>query len=280
MSGRINNLFIGKWILLLCCILSIISCKEDKEGCKDITASNWDASADKSCEDCCTFPSLKFEWTHVYADTSFSYGDPLTDEFDNVYTITSIRYYLSNISFTTNGEEYLVTDSITASVYADTGFVEQEVRDDVLFVTQGTSTSTVGDFRSNGQFLDSLTLSIGVVQPLNSVGPGSVPNTHPLAPKADSMYWDVTRGYIFQRIKIVPDTAMTDTLLLEIGGDAVVQTTTLPYGQSTVSGFDLSVPLKIDYKCWFEGINFAEATEEEMEAQIVTNLAKGFSVSE
>ncbi|MFT5264524.1 MAG: hypothetical protein ACI8YQ_003270 [Polaribacter sp.] len=266
-------------VLLLLCFFT--SCKDDIEGCKDINASNWNASADSSCEDCCIYPELKLNISHAYGNTTFRYREPYKDVALNVFTVLSIRYYLSDFSLTTDMETYVVTDSLETTTIVD-GVVSENtaIHDDASFVTVGTSTTSLGDFPSNNLFLDSLSFYLGLSQPLNSVDPGSVPNSHPLAPKADSMYWDESRGYIFQRLAIIPDTAVADTLILEIGGDDLLRKITLAYGKTTLTGFDQNISIKIDYKCWFTGINFAMDREDVLKEKIVSNMSKSFSISE
>jgi len=261
-------------------LLILNSCKDDIEGCKDIAANNWNASADKSCEDCCTYPELKVIFEHAYGDTSFQYRVPYEDDFANVYSILSIRYYLSNFILKTDEAEFIVTDSLETIIFENGQSERTMVHDDVGFITIGTSTSSIGDFPTNNQYLDSLFFSLGLVEPLNSVSPGAVPNSHPLAPKADSMYWDETRGYIFQRLQFIPDTAATDTILLEIGEPDLLEQVNLAYAKTSTTGFDQEIQLKVDYKCWFTGINFAVDTEAEMKEKIVNNMAKSFSITQ
>ena len=45
--------------LCLYVVLSLTACFEPQEGCTDIAATNFDASADENCTDCCTYPKLQ-----------------------------------------------------------------------------------------------------------------------------------------------------------------------------------------------------------------------------
>ncbi len=283
-KARNLNSFLTKssplWSVLFLVLFST-SCKDDIEGCKDISASNWNSAADSSCEDCCTYPELKLSFTHVYGDTTFRYGELYEDDYLNIYSISSIRYYMSNFSFSTASDSYIVTDSLETTLVVDGASETATIHDDAVFATVGTSITSIGDFPSTNLYLDSLSFSLGLAQPLNTVDPGSVPGSHPLAPKADSMYWDESRGYIFQRLEIIiPDTTKVDTILLEIGGDDLLTKVNIPYGKTTLTGFDQIIPINVDYKCWFTGINFAKNTKSELKEKIVNNMSKSFSISE
>lgn len=280
MSVTILNYRFPTWFSLLVLLTLISSCKEEEEGCTDIAATNWSSIADKSCESCCSYPDLQLTFTHAYADTTFKLGDPYTDDFDNVFSVSSLKYYLSDMTYYGEGEAFRVSDSITASAIVSGVSSTVSIGDDVVLVTLGVSTATVGSIRANGEFVDSITFELGVAQLLNSIDPNSVPNTHPLSETTNDLYFDSDSGYIFQRLVIIPDTAVTDTLTLEIGGDDLLQSLTLPLEQRAVAGFDLSIPINVDYKCWFTGINFAADTEEIIKEKIVSNIAKSFSVSD
>lgn len=265
------------FVILLC---FSTACKDKTEGCKDFLAENWDASADTSCEDCCSYPSLNLTFSHVYGDTTFRYGTAYQDSALNFYKITSIRYYLSDFRLTAGTENYRVTDSLETTIFLNGEAESATIHDDAVFAAVGSSTISIGEFPTRDLYLDSLSFSVGLSQTLNSVNPGSVPNSHPLAPKPDSMYWDESRGYIFQRLEIIPDFSIQDTITLEIGGDDLLRTVNLAYGKTTSTGFDQEIPITVDYRCWFTGINFAMDTEAEMKEKIVNNIANCFSITE
>jgi hypothetical protein len=265
--------------LVSLCLLCLTSCKEEQDGCTDITAINWEADIDKSCEDCCTYPKLNLVVEHAYGDTLFKLREPYTDDSGNVFKVLSIRYYMSAFALKANGQVYKVSDSIRVSIVMDDTSALTYIRNDIILLSSGNKEYPIGTLRPNGERYDSLSLHIGVAPPFDQVLPGSVPSNHPLAPKADSMYWDRDRGYIFQRLLIIPDTMLRDTVLLEIGGADLLQAITLPYGETTKPGFDVDIPLKVDYQLWFKGINFATDTPEMIKDKIVSNIAQSFSIT-
>jgi hypothetical protein len=265
--------------VLLLCLLCLFSCKEEEEGCTDITATNWEADKDKSCEDCCTYPKLNLIVEHAYGDTTlFKLREPYTDDSGNVYKVLSIRYYISDFALKANGQDYRVSDSIRVSVVVGDTSSFKKIRNDIILVSSGKTNYPVGTLRPNGEWFDSLSLYIGVAPPFDQVLPASVPNNHPLAPMADSMYWDQQRGYIFQRLLVIPDTMLRDTMLLEIGGADVLKAITLPYGKIAKPGLNVDIRLKVDYQIWFKGINFATDTPEIIKEKIVSNIAESFSI--
>jgi hypothetical protein len=263
---------------VLLCLLCLLSCKEEQDGCTDITASNWEADKDKACEDCCTYPKLNLIVEHAYGDTLFKLREPYTDDSGNVFKVLSIRYYMSAFALKANGQDYETSDSIRVSIVMSDTSTQAYIRNDIILLSSGNTKYPIGTLRPNGEWFDSLSLHIGVAPPFDQVLPASVPSNHPLAPKSDSMYWDRERGYIFQRLLIIPDTMLQDTMLLEIGGADLLQAITLPYGQVAKPGFDVDIPLKVDYQIWFKGINFAVDTPEIIKEKIVSNIAESLSI--
>ncbi len=270
----------GYTLLILCLTFLLFSaCKEKIEGCTDLAATNWNAAADRACESCCSYPNLKLTLEHTAGDTSLIYGDQYTDDFGNAFRITSIRYFLSDFRLWNDQATYLVSDSTDMDVVVNGEDTTLLVKDDFVFVTRSNTSTTIGEFITGTKSLDSLHFKLGITQPANSSDPASLPSSHALAPKSDSMYWDATNGYIFQRIGLVPNTVTGDTILLEIGGDDLLQSVNLAFNVYIPAGTDLTVPLTVDYLDWFTGINFVEDAQEVWKEKIVTNLSKSFSIT-
>ena len=67
-------------------------------------------------------------------------------------------------------------------------------------------------------------------------------------------------------------------VVYDIPSDRLVKVE-LDYPIEIELGFDVTIPLKIDYWEWLKGIDFA-ADPEVIEDSIVSNIAKAFSISE
>jgi len=67
-----------------------------------------------------------------------------------------------------------------------------------------------------------------------------------------------------------------DTLQYNINAPVNI---TLPYVVTIDRGFDLTIPIRIDYLKWIEGINFADNPDMTRQT-IVGNLSNGFSIRE
>jgi len=101
-----------------------------------------------------------------------------------------------------------------------------------------------------------------------------------LAIDSDSMYQSREAGYIFAKIGIVTDTMLMDTTLYRITGNSNLMEKRFDWNQELVRGTNVVIPIKIDYREWFTGINFATETPEMIKEKFVTNLTKAFFIDE
>lgn len=282
MKGQ-NKKTITKYLLAFAAVFVLLlqfSCKEKIEGCMDITAVNWDASADKSCEDCCTYPSLTASFEHNLGDTTVLFDSVYVNDMDSYFLITSIRYYLSDFRLISAGVEYSPTDSLEVQLYTAGDDLEQKIESNFALVSTFTQNSTIGDFRNTDLTIDGVSFSIGLDSIANSVNPTSVSAGLPLAIDSDSMFLSREEGYIFAKIGIVTDTLTMDTTIYRITGNSNLQEKYFEWGGELIRGTNVVIPIKIDYSEWFKGINFATDTPETIEDNFVTNLADAFFIDQ
>src|SRR5688572_27424406 len=98
--------------ILISFILYLWSCNIKEEGCLDIAAENFDLSADKNCDGCCTYPSVVVSLSQKWNDVNFkpdsvTYSDMQGDQ----YRIIDLRYLLSSFSWLDENNAIYTVDS-------------------------------------------------------------------------------------------------------------------------------------------------------------------------
>ena len=283
------------FIIITSFIILIAGCQTPSEGCLDIDATNFDAAADESCMDCCTYPKLKLKILHSVTSTGTMQQDTcITHSVDSVFTnggnnyfkIKDISFYLSDIQLVTpSGAVAEVEDRITLSVYDD--LIAQTskdtiVKNDFVLVERGAFSYTLGKFRAPGMYAK-VRFKIGIPPALNSTDVDTLVTTHALS-GSKGMHFDTRgQGFVFQKFIVVKDTmtSLTETSTYEIGQiftNAIE--VELDFSKVFDPGFDVEIPLKVNYTTWLKGINFATDTEASIKSAIVNNAAEAFTIGE
>ena len=277
-------------------ILFIVSCQSPSEGCLDIDATNFDAAADESCMDCCTYPKLKLKILHSVTSTGTMQQDTcITHSMDLVFTngennyfkIKDIVFYLSDFQLVTaSGAVEEVENRITLSIYDDLiaqTSKDTTVKNDFVLVERGGGFNyTIGTFRKPGMYAK-VRFKIGISPSLNSTDVDALPTAHALS-GSKRMHFDTRgQGFIFQKFTVVKDTMtdLTETETYEIGQiftNAIE--VELDFPRVFEPGFDVEIPLKVNYTTWLKGINFAADTEADIKSAIVNNAAEAFTIGE
>lgn len=286
MRNQINNKDQGwssflmsiKILITLLVVFQFSNCKEDVEGCTDITATNWNAAADNPCESCCEYPRLIASLEHAYGDTTLFFGLPYLDDGGNEFFITRLRFYISKFELISNGSTYVVSDSITLILNDSTQNISE--LDDFVLVVNNIQNRDIGLFQSNENSFDSIRFLVGLDPIINQVDPELVTIGHPLSVQNPSMYWNELDGYIFQQIGITLDSVNSDTISYELGGLANQHLIALPFDEIVPFGQDFYIPLKIDYEEWFKGIDFVLNSDDLIKLKFKENLPNGFSVGQ
>jgi hypothetical protein len=279
-SSSNRFVFLRNASLFFLLILFISNCKEKEEGCLDIEAVNFAFSADKPCpDDCCEYPKLTFEISFRWDSQSLVYGKKYNLTFDTVIKVTKTKFYISDISLTNGAESFKIRDRIELDVNGSSSNPTTFVDDFTLASRDFTSFSyTIGEIRGSGSF-DTLRFSIGLDNVANKINPNSAPDGHPLSIQADSM-WSVENAYVFNKLFVTTETIpMVKRLVFEVTGEANRVDIVLPFKVDLAIGTNLTVPIKVDYFKWFEGINFVGDSTEVVD-DIVRNTPNAFSINQ
>ena len=272
-------------LLALLLILSLSACFDPEEGCLDVEADNFELSADIDCTgdaetSCvCTYPSISLQIDQVFDKSSFVANQIYQTSTGEFIRITDIQFYISDIQLVlANGEVSATLDTITLTINEGDQVKNNISSDDFQLITSGSQQiSSLITSDKSGAF-SQLQFSVGIKTPESTTNPTLLNNdSHVLA--IDSMYLE-EEGYIFNRISVQPDTSSTDNLLIQLTENEGLPRIILDLTDvSKLPGKDISIEtLQINHAKWFDGINFADDTQDEVRRKIVTNTTNVFSI--
>ncbi len=281
MSYRSHFSLFIQCVLVLIIVGLLTGCIDEVDGCLDNAASNFNPVADIECEDCCNFPALKINVAHRIQDTlSLSYANAYwyeTPDSHAYFSISKVKFYLSNFRLErADGTLAGVIDTIDLSLQDGTQIT---VEDNFKLVSRDQSSFqyTIGTFREVGTY-EKIRFNVGLEPPASQTNPESLTN-HPLAIQSDSLFSPDNGKYIFNRITYVRDTSMMDTITIDVTDSLREIALELPESLTIERGFDVEIPVTIDYWEWLKGIVFVTNTDD-IRDSIVSNTAKAFSITE
>ena len=256
-------------------LLCITACESPAEGCLDIEAQNYNVTADKACDSCCTYPDLIITLDHVVDSLNFSLNQRLAINGDSLL-FQRLKYYISDVQLYQSGSWIGVEDNLSIVAISGNDSAQTTVEDNFAIILAGQQTYTLGTRRQYGQF-DSVRFTLGVPHPANAATPDQFDAQHPLAVQPDTMYLSTDESYIFWKIEVQTDTSGSS--LREIIGttpDSV--TLSFPFSYSFNAGFDIQIPFTVDYQEWFSGIDFVNDTDAEIRQKVKTNAEEAFTI--
>lgn len=268
---KIKNANLYCFLSAFCLLVIPSACLEKEDGCRDVSATNFAADAEIDCEDCCTFPNITLEIEHAVGDTLLRYGD--TVEFDNKsINFLETSFYINGISLNGTDQNLIISDEITLTDRAGNSNL---ITDDIEIISRDISNFSydIGTFRGEGTY-EELSFQAGLTSIQAATNPASVTSTHPLS-SSNGLFELPDSSYVFTRLRLV-NLANGDTLQYNINTSVNIN---LPYAVTVERSFDLTIPLKVDYLKWIEGINFADDPEVTTQI-IVSNLSNALSIRE
>jgi len=280
---------------LIILIFFFSSCFKPTNGCLNIDATNYDASADEPCDDCCTFPNLSLRITHsittqgiINQDSCINHSADSTfnNLSNNFFQIKGMEFYLSDFQLIMdNGDISEVEDKMTFMIY-DNAISQTNkdttIKDDFILVKRNAFNYEVGEFRKPGTYVE-LRFKVGIDEKLSSIDVDTLASSHPLS--SDNLLHFSTRdsGFVYQKFSLIADTLTNSNEITtyQIGKetDNSVQVS-LPLFGELEPGFDVQIPIKVNYSTWLRGINFAANDLEIIKSIIVSNTAEAFEIGE
>jgi hypothetical protein len=269
-------------ILFLAALFILSACYEPKEGCLDVTATNFDPGADEDC--CCLYPQLKFRVFQKFGTRTWVPGDTVQTPAGEWFRLHGAAFYLSGIQLRQGAAAFQATDTVHLRVFAAGGgdTLSKTFLKDVLLVHPpvGTVDFTIGTFSTLGTF-DQLVFRVGLPDSVQRVVPSSARAGHPLALQSDSLWLGPDLGYLDGQLIFSRDSAaatVPDTLRFLPGE---LQLPLMFTGQVTRGiGQDLLFVLEVDYRRLFEGIDLSTGDPAAWKQQIAENLPFAFTISQ
>jgi hypothetical protein len=284
-----KNLFAIKhsnFLVFIILIFIFVACYENKEGCLDINATNFNVDADIRCSDCCTYPSLRLNILHRIKDAqldtfyNFMIDQAITLDSMHFFNIKNIRYYISDIKLKrANGTLVGVNNEIKLSITAPNAdtipFFEE---DNFALISRRTPrNNNIGTLSQNGDFVG-VQFKIGLAENINQTNPNLVPLPHPLHISSE-MYDAASNKYIFNQIELLR-TAGVDTIptIVNVIGDEYVRTIDLPFPFNADIGFNITLTIRVDYREWFKQIDIKNENIEDFVTKVTAGLVNSFEL--
>ncbi len=224
-------------------------CISRTEGCLDPGASNYDLEAERSCPDCCTYPTVNLEWSPKWGADNFSTSDTFADVAGRPYLIRDIRFLLESWTWTdAEGMLYSVDSSVIACSGAEITWAADHVQ---VIPTQ--FVYPIGTVRAFPQ-MTALRFAAGPTRDYTCLDPDD--SATPDFLTADGPLWDPkTETLSTLRLVLQTDLAapQTDTLYFHD-----LLTVELPYALAFERGRSPRFRLTADYSQWFAAADITD----------------------
>jgi hypothetical protein len=277
-----------RFILGIFLFFGITSCYEDRNGCLDLRATNFDIDADRECDNCCVYPQLKLAFEHKLSEDSaginLTYNTSVYwDGAGNEFRVKDIQFYVSNAYLVReDGTEVYPSDSLNVRIQPPGGDARaQKIADNVALINRNNFTpAEMGRLVSSGNFTK-IRFTIGLPDVLNQVIPNSLPDSlvnHPL--ENTTMYVNADTGFIFNRLQLFTSATLTDTLFTTykiVQPDSVE--VELPINLNIVEGFNPKVTVRINYLTWFQNVDLKNDTPASVATKLVQNLQNALTIT-
>lgn len=236
-------------VLLFVCILTV-GCYEPRVGCLDLVATNYDASADEMCDDCCSYPSLKIGVKHSWEDRVFVLKDTFVNNLGDSFIVVSQNFFLGGIELgnASGGAIPLINKN---TYYWNDGS-SKEIATNFELVSGTLSEVTINKFRDETS-ISYLKFGPGPDASYNGVDTLRLPSGSDLAISAGMR--TKNNAYLCYKAKILAGSGLKDTLDIAFEGVWRFQKNFEP--QLPLSpGKDLKTEIKISYDQWFKDVAF------------------------
>lgn len=260
--------------------LGLSACYEPREGCLEIEAANFDASADKNC--CCIYPVFnltllpRFDTLIWKPDTAYEYAP------GKWFRLKQSVFYLSDFQFQQQGTTFLTTDTLSLNVWGAAGDTSLTTFvNDFELVRRTAVNYSIGTFRPAGTF-ESVRFRIGLPDAAQKVIPELAPEGHPLRLQGENLWLGRDTGFVALKLVFTRDTFETtlpDTLTFSLPDfSGVVLQQDGPFFHE--GGYDFNLQLTSDYRELFRNVDLSTGDKVAWKTQIVANLPQAFRVSQ
>ena len=205
----------SRFLLPLLLLLPVVysSCYEDRVGCLDPDAANYDLVADESCPDCCAYPVFSVGVATVWEGEAFVPAQLYTDGAGNAFRLIDFRYYLGDLRLLADGTELPEPQRAVPLTLGDG--TETTLNGNYTLGTSARSTREVGAFRLGVTPIAGFAGSYGLPDRFRTVVPASAPSGDALRTQPRRLNYLDGNGYVQSRLEYTlagsPDTLSVST---------------------------------------------------------------------
>jgi len=233
-------------LLFACLMWTGWGCNTRIQGCLDPNATNFDLTAEKACDDCCTFPTVSITLSQKWGDNNFSTDNTFFDIHSQPYKIIDLQYFLSSFAWESSFNEVYTVDSSTANCPGEMF----NYTNDINVIRPTSFVYTLGSSRMPTE-IDSLGFHVGLVEDFSCLD-DSLSSTPDIL-TSSSPLWDPATGTLSTIRLIVnrlPSDTIVDTLFLDVH-----QAEKIAYRGVMKQGENFSFLLTVNYVSWFSTVD-------------------------
>lgn len=259
--------------LLVLSLLAFTACYEHSEGCIDARAENYDLEADKACEDCCTYPSLKLDFEHWLGSELIDTNSTWMNGDDSI-RIRSLNFYLSKFQM----EAGSMLDSAN-SVALISILPQNSTNNDYEIYNFPVAKVKLGksDLYELGEFIDAdnyekIIFDFGIEEKVNHANMDEIPSSNALYDNQDNMYIGENDGFFFLKMIVVINGS--EEKIIEISGDQNLESYAFDANFDFSEREDRVIKMNLAYDIWFENIVFSQESSEYIAEKLRTGLSE------
>ena len=261
--------------LILIFLCSFVACFDPQEGCLDVSASNFDPTADENC--CCTYPNFKVQMVYRFGEDNFNLDSFYLNNLNQELAIKNVQFYLSDFKLIDENNDALIANEKVEVYWNNNGSVQVDsIKDDIILVNSSFMEEVIGTTDMPNDF-QGIELYFGLKDTANCVIADSMASAHPLGPKTDSLFIYPDGKYNFAIIELEDNNGQVYNF--ELGSNGLILIA-LDYFISIGNGEEASIPLIVDFEEWLTDVNFNTMTIQQIADKIVNNIPSSIKIFE
>lgn len=241
---------------LICCyLLSFSACYEDRIGCLNPDATNFDERVDEACpDDCCTFPTLSFDVDRFWGEEALANLDTLVDGAGNEFVLTRFRFYFSEVEVVTETGTITAINEVEAGVIEGADTVLTTLSANLgLIESTGSTSESIGTIQVGTEALTQVQGLFGMREDFPAVYPLEAPSGSALGTQEGLLNFNDGNGYLLGSLEVL---MLSDSSTIRVDLPSNLPTT-LPFAASVapVRGANLTVEIAADYQALLGNLN-------------------------
>lgn len=246
---------------------TITSCYENQQGCLDNYAANYNFAADEECEEvCCTYPNLKFSFTHSFDTLTFVMKDTFVNNKGDAFIVLNQKFYFSDLSVFTNRDRVMLekTENVTLRTGSN---IELEVN--YRLMRDVSATSIINQIKAIDT-LERVKMTFGLNDYFNTnVNPNTVATNSDLSITNGTS--DENERYYSYVAKIICGDALKDTVNVFTYNTYVIEKNLNPKIKQ-IPGSEILLNFNLNYANLFKDVDFRSADSLKMNAVLEKNI--------